>query len=548
MDVSGIFTFLGGLTYISFTIYRANQEQVVNSRSGLLRWLLYGVAGLIFLYGLFILEMAVSPLATEAQLPPIDQASAVVNFVLTTVLSGLSVWVISSASLRARIRRILPADVTYNPESIVHTTAWVLMFAIICVTVGNFVSGGGLAGLAQSLQSQRVDWSDLFFEDGVWVFAAVLGVGLAVRRTPQQVRDRLGIRLPIRQDITWGAGIGLLLFGVVIATSLLWSQVVSPQELQQQTAASDQLAQSFNSLPLAFITSAIVAIGEEIFFRGALQPVFGVWVTSLFFAVLHTQYTLTPATVIIFITSLGLGWLRQRYSTSASIIGHFVYNFIQLALAVLLGTIDMRLMSLLPLLPLLLTLHVTGFVRDGEVEILFPEAIRFRVNLTVPVTNLTSASLTITPDGHPPISILVDPILSALVYSEPQGRIAYNWHIPLEDPLPLFTNVSYQWSFTASDGSVGTLRDSFIFTDPRVDWARTVDAKNQFSIAVPRSLNPLLSPLLQVNTLLSKNTGFPLHENVILYDGLTPDCIPYTEQPDLLIAVGTDSQHLRRLH
>ncbi len=338
MDVSSIFTFLGGLTYISFTIYRANQEQVVNSRSGLLRWLLYGVAGLMFLYGLFILEIASNPLATEAQLPPVDPAAAVVNFALAMVLSVFSVGVISSASLRARIRRILPADATYNPESIVHTTACVLICAIICVTVGNFVAGGGLAGLAQDLQVNRVDFSDLFFEDVVWVFASILGVGLALRRTPLQVVHRLGLRVPTRQDINWGVGLGFLLFGVAIATSLVWSQMVSPQELQQQTAASDQLAQSFNSLPLAFITSAIVAIGEEIFFRGALQPVFGIWITSLFFAILHTQYTLTPATVIIFVTSLGLGWLRQRYSTSASILGHFIYNFVQLALAVLLGT------------------------------------------------------------------------------------------------------------------------------------------------------------------------------------------------------------------
>jgi membrane protease YdiL (CAAX protease family) len=70
-----------------------------------------------------------------------------------------------------------------------------------------------------------------------------------------------------------------------------------------------------------------------VFFRGAIQPVFGIWVTSLFFTMLHTQYTLTPATLVIFITSLVLGWLRNRQSTSAAITGHFVYNFIQLVLA-----------------------------------------------------------------------------------------------------------------------------------------------------------------------------------------------------------------------
>jgi membrane protease YdiL (CAAX protease family) len=40
------------------------------------------------------------------------------------------------------------------------------------------------------------------------------------------------------------------------------------------------------------------------------------------------QYTLTPAILMILIAALGLAWLRERYSTTASIIAHFVYNFI----------------------------------------------------------------------------------------------------------------------------------------------------------------------------------------------------------------------------
>jgi membrane protease YdiL (CAAX protease family) len=86
------------------------------------------------------------------------------------------------------------------------------------------------------------------------------------------------------------------------------------------------------------LLSVIVAIGEEVFFRGALQPIFGNVLTTIIFTALHTQYTLTPATILIVATSLALGWLRSRYSTSASIIAHFVYNFIQLAIAVMVGT------------------------------------------------------------------------------------------------------------------------------------------------------------------------------------------------------------------
>lgn len=338
MDLSGFFMFGGVITYVGFTIYLANQETIVASREGLMRWLLYGFPLLTFLYALFILQAAILPMPPEAQFPEVDATAAGVSFVLTTISSLLSIIIVSSLTMRERIRRILPAGAAYKPESPVHTTAWVLMLAFISVVIGDFVVGGGLAGMAQSIAVNGVDLGDVLFEDVLWVAAAVLGVGLFLRRTPGEALVRLGLRLPTPQDFNWGLGIGVVLFGMIIVVSLVWTQLVSPEELQQQTAASGQLAQAFNSLPKALILSVIVAIGEEIFFRGALQPILGIWVTSIFFVLLHTQYTLTPATAAIFVTALALGWLRERQSTTASIIAHFVYNFIQLALAVLVGS------------------------------------------------------------------------------------------------------------------------------------------------------------------------------------------------------------------
>ena len=338
MDISSIIAFVGGLSYMSYTIYRANQDQITGEWSGVLRWLLYGVVIMTFFYGLFIFQVPFMQAAEEMPLPQVDPFAAGINFALTVCACLFGFGVITSAGLRGRIRQFLPANATYKPDSPIHAAAPVLILALICMVIGNFVVGGGIAGLAESLESSGgIGFGDILFEQVLWIFAAALGVGMLLRRTPQQTLERLGLRFPILQDFTWGTGIGLLLFGFVIALSSVWALVVSPQEFQQQTAASDQLAQAFNSLPLALVTSLVVAFGEEIFFRGALQPVFGNVVTSIIFAALHTQYTLTPATIAIIFTSLALGWLRSKYSTSAAIIGHFVYNFIQLAIAVLVG-------------------------------------------------------------------------------------------------------------------------------------------------------------------------------------------------------------------
>lgn len=338
MDISSILTFVVVLGYIGFAIYLANQEKVTGGGGGLLRWLLYGIALLSFLYGLFIIQIPFLPQAEGLELPDVDTTAATTTFALTTILSLVSAQIVASRGFRWLIRRILPASASYDPDSQVHTTALVLMLALVCIVVGDFVVGGGIAGMAESIESSGVNFGDVLFENVLWIAAASLGIGLFLRRAPGQALERLGLRLPTSRDINWGIGVGVLLFIMIIGVSAVWMQLVSPEVLQQQTAASDQLAEAFNSLPLAFLISVVVAFGEEIFFRGALQPVFGVWFTSIFFAALHTQYTLTPATLVIVITSLGLGWLRQRQSTTASIIAHFVYNFIQLALAVLIGS------------------------------------------------------------------------------------------------------------------------------------------------------------------------------------------------------------------
>lgn len=345
MDLSSILEFAGGIAYICYTIYRTNHDQLIGERNGtLLRWLLYGVVIVTAFYALFIFQLAavsptmVAPPTADLSLPSIDLTWAAINLALTALFSLFSIGVITSPDFRQRIRLLLPASATYDPESPVHTTAWVLVLALISRVIAIFVVGGGISGMAETLEASGVALSDILFENVLWVLAATLGVGLFLRRTPQAALTRLGLRFPTVQDFRWGSGVGALLFGFVIILSRVWAGSVSPQELEQQTAASSQLAQAFNSLPLALLLSVIVAIGEEVFFRGALQPVFGNVLTTIMFTALHTQYTLTPATILIVATSLSLGWLRTRYSTSASIIGHFVYNFSQLAIAVMVGT------------------------------------------------------------------------------------------------------------------------------------------------------------------------------------------------------------------
>jgi hypothetical protein len=76
-------------------------------------------------------------------------------------------------------------------------------------------------------------------------------------------------------------------------------------------------------------------IGEELLFRGALQPVLGLWFTAILFAASHIQYGLTPATLAVFIIAIALGIIRQRTNTTVAILVHFGYDFVIGLLALL---------------------------------------------------------------------------------------------------------------------------------------------------------------------------------------------------------------------
>jgi membrane protease YdiL (CAAX protease family) len=359
MDLSLLF--FGGiiLVYIGAMVYIANQDDRTHSlpkpidtsdysrqiaeqqRRTLLRWMMYGTLAMNFVFGLLVLQVALlgeSPnLKTlDVQLPKIDQKAAFLYFVLALVLSVIGFMTTNSYTARARLKRLTGADSLYRPESSVHQVAVILALAFVSASIGQLVLNGGLGGLAQDIESNGISVGVLVFQTVLMIVIAFLGVGLAIRRTFAASLARLGLSLPTPQDLARGLLAGAALFGVQLALVSVWLALTPQSQIAQQTAASDQFAQSFGTLPLALLVSLSAGVSEEILFRGALQPVFGLWLTSLFFTLLHIQYTLTPASLILLVVALGLGLVRKRYNTNAAIVAHFAYNFIQLALSLLL--------------------------------------------------------------------------------------------------------------------------------------------------------------------------------------------------------------------
>ncbi len=87
--------------------------------------------------------------------------------------------------------------------------------------------------------------------------------------------------------------------------------------------------------PLVIFLSVSAGIGEEVFFRGALQPIFGIWLTSVFFVAIHGYFSFKDMRINIFAIMLTLfiallGWASQNYSIWLAISAHFSYDLVLL--------------------------------------------------------------------------------------------------------------------------------------------------------------------------------------------------------------------------
>lgn len=220
----------------------------------------------------------------------------------------------------------------FNPASYVHMMALILAVYLLGSQLIGFIAGGGLEGLAESYQEAGLDVWSLLGNSLPLVVIPFVGVGLGTRRDLRQAFDRLGLGAVTREGVALSIGVTLALFVGLFVIGLVWTLIVPEDIYEEQTQASEALSDSIDTIGLAFLVAATAAIGEEIAFRGALQPVIGFWPTALIFTLTHTQYALTPAWLIIFGVAVAFGWIRQRYNTTVAILTHFWYNLFQLLL------------------------------------------------------------------------------------------------------------------------------------------------------------------------------------------------------------------------
>jgi len=214
----------------------------------------------------------------------------------------------------ARILRAMGLD----PASPVHRVVAVAFVLTVIDAVALF------AELAESGPVQMPFYpSDPLVSLMTDVALALAGVGFGLTRDLRATLARLDVRAITRRQLALAVLVALG-FQLFIGAMEHLESVLLPSV----HALEDRFGYDFVGLPPwvgAVLTSVTAGVGEEVLFRGALQPRLGVVLTAVLFGALHVQYQV-PGMVMIVLMGIALGVLKNRTSTTFTAVVHVLYD------------------------------------------------------------------------------------------------------------------------------------------------------------------------------------------------------------------------------
>jgi membrane protease YdiL (CAAX protease family) len=127
-----------------------------------------------------------------------------------------------------------------------------------------------------------------------------------------------------------------LLYGTAygVATSLIAISIVEMRSLQSVT---DFFRQIFSKSELKFgdivFASFCAGVGEELLFRGGLQPFLGIWLTAIVFIAIHgyldpRNWRLFIYGVLMVFMSAGLGYLCDNIGIISAMMAHAIFDLV----------------------------------------------------------------------------------------------------------------------------------------------------------------------------------------------------------------------------
>lgn len=179
------------------------------------------------------------------------------------------------------------------------------------------------------LRVKKVDWNliddatlllNLYITQLITLIAALVLIWI---QDHQQLADLL--RLPqTAAALVWGGAFAVMVLFIDLAIMHM-----IPKQFMDDGGLNERIFKH-RALWHLIVICFVVAVCEELLFRGAVQYWLGPYWTSIVFTTLHVRYLRHwLLTGLIFLISYGLGWLYiYTGSLWSSIFAHFVIDFI----------------------------------------------------------------------------------------------------------------------------------------------------------------------------------------------------------------------------
>lgn len=231
---------------------------------------------------------------------------------------GLGLGIPLVPSLRRAIARVTPMD----PTSSIDLVGLSLLLGAIGLFGGNFLASPDPEGVGGS-----VTVAELVVQVAAFVGLAYVAVGYGIYRSFREATARLGINRPSFRTVAIALGCVVLAWFVNVVAYLItdWLQ---PDLIARLEEVTDEITADVQNPVGALVLGLSAGVGEEMFLRGAVQPRFGLVLTSLLFALLHAQYGLSFVLIGLFGSGVILGLERKYLGTTAAIITHAVFNIL----------------------------------------------------------------------------------------------------------------------------------------------------------------------------------------------------------------------------
>ncbi|MDN7012408.1 CPBP family intramembrane metalloprotease [Methanoculleus sp. FWC-SCC3] len=330
LDVA-LFVILAMLVYLAGTRHPAFWWVAV-------LWLLVLVAGLAAVAaGIGAIAILPGEVLEAEEVDPetVDLAMAVEIALL--LLGALVAGFASLVGLSRRFRGWLAGYLPFDPDSLLHTVALVVILAMILIPPIPLLVTGVPPFLSETFLDLLLESGDLLAEtvtlNAYTLFWTLLGsffiAGAFVRRTGRETLERLGLVRPTGKEVVFAVGAGLVLVAAFHFIDLALAMLVGWLGLPvTDMEAVNLLFAGTLTVPGIIVASVAAGFGEEVSIRGLLQPRFGILLPALLFASLHAFQYSWDGLVSVFFAGILFAYIRRYTNTTTSAITHTVYDLV----------------------------------------------------------------------------------------------------------------------------------------------------------------------------------------------------------------------------